>query len=128
MSPSQLTRRRLLGAMALAGVVPHAFADHHAYQPQDLSFGSQLPVLMTEKDAVKCRGFASDWHYAVPLQAELDRVIPVIEAIRSRIDVAISIDTSKPEVMRAAAVAGAVMINDIGAFVKFLRAPLRAGR
>ena len=53
------------------GVVPHAFADHHRYTPQDLSFGSELPVLMTEKDAVKCRGFATAWHYAVPLQAEL---------------------------------------------------------
>ena len=53
------------------GVVPHAFADHHAYQPGDFSFGSELPVLMTEKDAVKCAAFASDWHYAVPLQAEL---------------------------------------------------------
>ncbi len=53
------------------GVVPHAFADHHRYQPDDLSFGSQLPVLMTEKDAVKCQAFATDWHYAVPLQAEL---------------------------------------------------------
>ncbi len=53
------------------GVVPHAFADHHAYQRQDLQFGSELPVLMTEKDAVKCRGFATDWHYAVPLQADL---------------------------------------------------------
>jgi len=53
------------------GVVPHAFADHHRYQPADLSFGSELPVLMTEKDAVKCQSLATDWHYAVPLQAEL---------------------------------------------------------
>ncbi|MEN5207597.1 tetraacyldisaccharide 4'-kinase [Stenotrophomonas terrae] len=53
------------------GVVPHAFADHHRYTPQDLSFGSELPLLMTEKDAVKCQAFATAWHYAVPLQAEL---------------------------------------------------------
>ncbi|MEA5666570.1 tetraacyldisaccharide 4'-kinase [Stenotrophomonas sp. MH1] len=53
------------------GVVPHAFADHHRYQAGDLSFGSELPVLMTEKDAVKCQRFANRWHYAVPLQAEL---------------------------------------------------------
>ncbi len=53
------------------GVVPHAFADHHRYEPSDLSFGSELPVLMTEKDAVKCQRFATRWHYAVPLQAEL---------------------------------------------------------
>jgi tetraacyldisaccharide 4'-kinase len=53
------------------GVVPHAFADHHAYQPSDLRFGSELPVLMTEKDAVKCKAFANEWHFAVPLAAEL---------------------------------------------------------
>ena len=61
---------QMLRARGIA-VVPHAFADHHRYQPEDLAFGSELPVLMTEKDAVKCQGFASRWHYAVPLQAEL---------------------------------------------------------
>lgn len=50
---------------------------------------------------------------AVPLQQELDRVIPVIEAIRSRFSVSISIDTSKPEVMRAAVAVGASLINDV---------------
>ncbi|MFT3756855.1 MAG: tetraacyldisaccharide 4'-kinase [Pseudoxanthomonas sp.] len=53
------------------GVVPHAFADHHRYTPQDFSFGSDLPVLMTEKDAVKCRAFANDRHYSVPVDAQL---------------------------------------------------------
>lgn len=66
------------------GVVPHAFADHQAYQPQDLSFGSQLPVLMTEKDAVKCRAFGNDWHYAVPLRAELPAAFWV--ALTDRLD------------------------------------------
>src|SRR5690606_28112684 len=41
-------------------VVPHAFADHHRFIPEDFDFGSDLPVLMTEKDAVKCTGFASE--------------------------------------------------------------------
>jgi len=53
------------------GVVPHAFDDHHAYTPEDLQFGSELPVLMTEKDAVKCAPFAGDWTYSVPIDAEL---------------------------------------------------------
>ena len=53
------------------GVVPHAFADHHAYQAADLRFGSELPVLMTEKDAVKCKAFANEWHFSVPLSADL---------------------------------------------------------
>ena len=46
-------------------------------------------------------------------QKELDRVIPIIEAIGAEFDVAVSIDTSKPRVMREAVAAGAVMINDV---------------
>lgn len=52
-------------------VVPHAFPDHHAYGADDLRFGSDLPVLMTAKDAVKCAAFVTDRHYAVPVSAEL---------------------------------------------------------
>ena len=52
-------------------VVPHAFADHHAYRAEDLDFGSPLPVLMTEKDAVKCAGFAGTQWYSVPVQARM---------------------------------------------------------
>jgi dihydropteroate synthase len=51
----------------------------------------------------------------VSVQQELDRVIPVIEALWSETRIPISIDTSKPEVMREAARAGAGMINDVSA-------------
>jgi len=51
----------------------------------------------------------------VSLEEELNRVIPPIEAIRSRFDVLISIDTSQPKVMQAAVQAGAEMINDVRA-------------
>ena len=52
---------------------------------------------------------------AAPLDEELARVIPVIEALRRESDVFISVDTSKPEVMRAACDAGADIINDVRA-------------
>lgn len=52
-------------------VVPHAFADHHRYVAEDFQFGSDLPVLMTEKDAVKCIAFANERSYSVPIRAEL---------------------------------------------------------
>ena len=52
-------------------VVPHAFADHHRYRAEDLRFGSDLPVLMTEKDAVKCAAFDRERCYSVPIRAEL---------------------------------------------------------
>ncbi len=49
----------------------------------------------------------------VPLHEELERVVPVVEALAKAIDVPISVDTTKPEVMRAAVAAGAGLINDI---------------
>jgi len=60
----------MLRALGIA-VVPHAFADHHRYRASDFEFGSPLPVLMTEKDAVKCAEFATDAFYSVPVRAEL---------------------------------------------------------
>lgn len=65
-------------------VVPHAFADHHRYVAEDLRFGSDLPVLMTEKDAVKCASFAADDHYAVAVRAELPEAFWV--ALMDRIE------------------------------------------
>lgn len=60
----------MLRSLGIA-IVPHAFPDHHAYTPEDLRFGSDLPVLMTAKDAVKCAAFVTERHYAVPVRAEL---------------------------------------------------------
>lgn len=55
----------------------------------------------------------------VPEQEELDRVIPVLEALHGAVEVPLSVDTTKPGVMKAAAAAGAGLINDITA----LRSP-----
>lgn len=52
-------------------VIPHPFPDHHAFAPSDLAFGDDLPVLMTEKDAVKCRAFAQPLWWSVPVRAEM---------------------------------------------------------
>ena len=53
-------------------IVPHAFPDHHAFVADDLAFGSPLPVLMTEKDVVKCAAFAGHRpFYSVPVRAVL---------------------------------------------------------
>ena len=52
-------------------VIEHAMTDHHIYSPSDIEFGDGLPVVMTEKDAVKCKRFASDNCWYLPLDAEL---------------------------------------------------------
>lgn len=53
-------------------VHPHSFADHHAYTKTDFSFADGLPVLMTEKDAVKCLSFAKDSYWYLPVSAQID--------------------------------------------------------
>lgn len=55
-------------------VIEHPFPDHHQFAAADLSFDDFLPVLMTEKDAVKCEAFASERHWVLPVQAVLDEV------------------------------------------------------
>ncbi len=50
----------------------HPFPDHHAFVPGDIRFGDGLPVLMTEKDAVKCRRFADDDCWTVRVEAQPD--------------------------------------------------------
>jgi tetraacyldisaccharide 4'-kinase len=53
-------------------IIPHAFPDHHTYRREDFAFATdEHPILMTEKDAVKCRGFGL-WAWVVPVSAELD--------------------------------------------------------
>ena len=52
-------------------VIPHALPDHHGLTREDLEFGDSLPVLMTEKDAVKCERFADQRHWFVPVEAVL---------------------------------------------------------
>ncbi|MEO6138362.1 MAG: tetraacyldisaccharide 4'-kinase [Luteimonas sp.] len=67
-------------------VVPHAFGDHHRYVQEDFQFASDLPVLMTEKDAVKCAGFATPRHYSIPVQAELPEAfwVALLDRLRTR--------------------------------------------
>jgi tetraacyldisaccharide 4'-kinase len=51
-------------------VYEHPMPDHHPFKPSDLDFGDELPVLMTEKDAVKCAAFADERCWFVPVTAE----------------------------------------------------------
>jgi tetraacyldisaccharide 4'-kinase len=69
--------QRFFAALRAAGldVEPHAFADHHAFTPRDLAFPDQRPVLMTEKDAVKCSGFAQAHWWSVAAEVRLDAAL-----------------------------------------------------
>jgi tetraacyldisaccharide 4'-kinase len=52
-------------------VIRHSFPDHYKFTSEDLNFADNLPVIMTEKDAVKCTNFSGGQHWYLPVQAEL---------------------------------------------------------
>ena len=66
--------RRFFLQLAGAGlkIVPHPFPDHHAFSAADLEFGDTLPVVMTEKDAVKCKRIAKAHHWVFAVDAVPD--------------------------------------------------------
>lgn len=52
-------------------VLPHPFPDHHVFREDELAFGDEWPVVMTEKDAVKCQSFPAGSRYALIVAAAL---------------------------------------------------------
>ncbi|WP_018860496.1 MULTISPECIES: tetraacyldisaccharide 4'-kinase [unclassified Thioalkalivibrio] len=52
-------------------IIRHPFPDHHRFRPHQIRFDDGLPVLMTEKDAVKCRTFAQENHWYWPIAARV---------------------------------------------------------
>ena len=56
-----------------ARVIPHSFSDHYNYSAKDLVFHDDNLIIMTEKDAVKCRCFATDDMWFLPVEARLDQ-------------------------------------------------------
>ena len=60
-------------------VIQHPFPDHYEFTRDDLIFNDDLPVLMTEKDAVKCQMFADERCWCVSVNAQLDeRMTPLL--------------------------------------------------
>lgn len=54
--------------------VEHPFPDHHNYTAADIMFNDELPVVMTEKDAIKCITFATERHWYLPIDARMDEI------------------------------------------------------
>ena len=101
--------------MGIVNVTPDSFSDGGKYTRTEAAVAHALQ-LIEEGAAVLDIGGESTRPNAtpVPVEEELRRVIPVIEAlVAGNITVPISIDTYKPAVMRAAIAAGASMVNDV---------------
>jgi len=99
--------------MGIVNVTPDSFSDggDHADTEGAVRFGEAL--LAAGADILDIGGESTrPGAPPVPLDEELERVVPIVEALRA-VQVPISVDTYKPAVMRAALDAGADMINDI---------------
>jgi len=102
--------------MGVLNVTPDSFSDGGRFlQPSDAL--QQARVMCDAGAAIIDIGGESTrpGATAVPWQEEMDRVIPVIDAVCAAMEVPVCVDTSKPEVMEAAVAAGASMINDVNA-------------
>jgi dihydropteroate synthase len=106
--------------MGILNVTPDSFSDGGRYAGIDAAC-ERAAVMVAEGAAIIDVGGESTRPGAAGVSAQLERerVVPVIERIAASLDVAISIDSSKPEVMAAAVDAGACLVNDVRA----LRAP-----
>ena len=100
--------------MGILNVTPDSFSDGGRFDDRDAAM-RQAETMAAEGASIIDIGGESTrpGSTGVSEQDEIDRVIPVIEAVRSVTSTPISIDTSKPGVMREAIAAGAVMINDV---------------
>jgi dihydropteroate synthase len=101
--------------MGIVNVTPDSFSDGGRHASTAAAIAHAVQLLEDGADILDIGGESTRPGAAeVNTQEELDRVLPVIEGLRS-IAVPISIDTYKPEVMHAALAAGACMVNDINA-------------
>jgi|TARA_B110001469_G_scaffold15275_1_gene15455 dihydropteroate synthase len=102
--------------MGILNVTPDSFSDGGQFFGEDVALKQAKQMVADGATIVDVGGESTrPGATTVSVEREIERVIPVIEAIESEIDVVISIDTSKPEVMRAAIAAGAGLINDVQA-------------
>jgi dihydropteroate synthase len=101
--------------MGVLNVTPDSFSDGGKFSSLDLAL-TQARKMVRDGASILDIGGESSRPGAprVPLETELERVIPLIEAIKlADLEVLISIDTRKPEVARAALRAGADLVNDV---------------
>ena len=110
---SLIVGRRTL-VMGILNITPDSFSDGGRYQTREAAIERALAIEAEGADIIDIGG-ESTRPGAEPIDAEkeIERVLPVIEALQTRIKIPISIDTYKSRVAEVALAAGAEMINDI---------------
>ena len=101
-------------AMGIVNVTPDSFSDGGRFDSVDKALAHAQRLVDEGADILDIGGESTRPGAAsVNAETEIERVVPVIQAIRAELDVPVSIDTMKAGVMRAAVAAGASMINDV---------------
>ncbi len=102
--------------MGILNVTPDSFSDGGQFSSVQKALSHARQMVLEGATFIDVGGESTrPGAQEISIEQELERVIPVIEHISNEVDVIISIDTGKPEVMQAAVSAGASMINDIRA-------------
>jgi len=102
--------------MGILNVTPDSFSDGGKFIDPSIAVQRALQLLTDGAKIIDIGGESTrPGAQAVSLDDELERVVPIIRAIRAQSDCVISVDTSKAEVMRQAILAGADMVNDVRA-------------
>ncbi len=108
-----LRQPRVMGVLNLT---PDSFSDGGRHNLPDAACARARAMLAEGADVIDIGGESTrPGAEPVSVQQELDRVMPVVERLRAELDCLLSIDTMKPEVMRAACAAGVALVNDVNA-------------
>src|SRR5690606_28187784 len=100
--------------MGILNVTPDSFSDGGQFFDPQRALDHPHAMVEQGADIIDIGGESTrPGAQAVAADEELRRVIPLIETLAPRLSVPLSVDTSKPEVMRAAADAGAGLLNDV---------------
>lgn len=103
--------------MGILNVTPDSFSDGGKFNNLDASLRQVEKMILDGADIIDLGGESTrPGHTQISDAEEIERVVPMIEAIRQRFDIPISIDTYKGSVGAAALAAGADMVNDIWGF------------
>ncbi|WP_312917607.1 dihydropteroate synthase [Stenotrophomonas sp.] len=112
----RLLRLDRVQVMGIVNVTPDSFSDGGKHASTGAAIAHALGLVEQGADLLDIGGESTRPGAApVSVQEEIDRVVPVIEALAARVAVPLSVDTFKPEVMQAALAAGAGMVNDVQA-------------
>ncbi|MEW6330758.1 MAG: dihydropteroate synthase [Pseudomonadota bacterium] len=111
--PLDLRRPAVMGIL---NITPDSFSDGGVFLSPDKAIDQALRMAQEGADIIDIGGESTrPGARPVSAQEEMERVLPVVETLRAHLPLPISIDTSKPEVMRAAVAAGAGLVNDVRA-------------